>query len=275
MSVHTDIIFVRILLAATLLAALSVLGMLVVVFVRAFTQIGVPGWASTMFGDLVIVLVQTLVMIMATSLMVLAGRSQRPIVPVVDSPIFIMLETHLDMGRPRDPRAGRPPTCDRGRTSRFMQVATSACCRCRCRVMPRRYSPAHRHNRMKCEGDSAYARAAIPGTTAQQPGVQRCVTAARLDEPLHPAGRCGGRDQLRRRSGRVFHFSAQPAADGKSWPTLGWTSALDALHLPFAPASVDVFICSNVIHQCRSPMRFLHDIFMVLSRNRTAGLLIQ
>ena len=103
MSVHTDIIFVRILLAATLLAALSVLGMFVVVLIRVFTQFGVPGWASTMFGDLVIVLVQTLVMIMATSLLVLAGRSQRPIVPVVDSPIFVMLETRLDAGRHRGP----------------------------------------------------------------------------------------------------------------------------------------------------------------------------
>jgi hypothetical protein len=95
MSVYTDIIFVRILLAATFVAALSVLGMVAVILIRFFTWFGVPGWASTMFGDLVIVLLQTLVMIVATSLMLLAGRSQRPIVPIVDALVYVTSETHV------------------------------------------------------------------------------------------------------------------------------------------------------------------------------------
>jgi len=84
-------------------AVLTVFGMLLVVFLRLFTQLGIPGWASTMMGDLVIVLVQTLVMIVATSLMVLAGRSQRPIVPVVDSQIYALAETRLALGCHPDP----------------------------------------------------------------------------------------------------------------------------------------------------------------------------
>jgi polyisoprenyl-phosphate glycosyltransferase len=93
MSVYIDVIFVRILLAGTLLASLTMLGMFIVVLIRLFTEFGVPGWASTMIGDLAIILVQTLILMVATSLMVLATRSHRQIVPMVDSSAFVMPES--------------------------------------------------------------------------------------------------------------------------------------------------------------------------------------
>jgi hypothetical protein len=102
MSVYTDIIFVRVLLSAALVAGLSALSILVIVLIRLLTELGIPGWASTVFGDLVIILMQTFVMITAASLMVLNGRSQRPIIPMVDSPTFVLSETHFSMGRHRE-----------------------------------------------------------------------------------------------------------------------------------------------------------------------------
>lgn len=89
MSVYTDVIFVRIILLAGFVSGLAMLGMMGVVAVRLLTDLGIPGWASTMFGDLMIILMQTLVMVIATSLVLLAGRSQRPIVPFIDSSDFI------------------------------------------------------------------------------------------------------------------------------------------------------------------------------------------
>jgi hypothetical protein len=106
MSVYTDVIFVRVLMAAALVATLSVLGMFVVVMIRLFTQFYVLGWASTVFGSLVIVLMQTLVMVVATSLLVLGNRSQRPIVPAIDSTAFVMSEMRLDARGPREPVGG-------------------------------------------------------------------------------------------------------------------------------------------------------------------------
>jgi polyisoprenyl-phosphate glycosyltransferase len=88
MSVYIDVIFVRILLVGTLLAGLTALGMLIVVLIRLFTEFGVPGWASTMIGDLAIILVQSLTLMVATTLMVLATRSNRQIVPILDAPAF-------------------------------------------------------------------------------------------------------------------------------------------------------------------------------------------
>ena len=90
MSVYTDVIFVRIILLAVFVVGLTMLGMMGVVAIRILTDLGIPGWASTMFGDLMIILMQTLVMVIATSLVLLAGRSQRPIVPFTDSSDFII-----------------------------------------------------------------------------------------------------------------------------------------------------------------------------------------
>ena len=95
MSVYTDVIFVRVLIAAAFLAAVSVIGMLAVVAIRLFTHFAVVGWASTVFGDLVVVLMQTFVMVVATSLLVLGNRIQRPIIPAVDATTFVMSELTL------------------------------------------------------------------------------------------------------------------------------------------------------------------------------------
>ena len=43
-----------------------------------FTPLAIPGWATTVFGDLVIVLMQTIVMVVATGLLVLGNRSYPP-----------------------------------------------------------------------------------------------------------------------------------------------------------------------------------------------------
>lgn len=90
MAVYIDVIFVRILLVGTLLAGLTALGILIVVLIRLFTEFGVPGWASTMIGDLAVIFVQTLTLMVATTLMVLATRSNRQIVPIIDAPAFAM-----------------------------------------------------------------------------------------------------------------------------------------------------------------------------------------
>jgi hypothetical protein len=89
MSVYTDIIFVRVLLAASAVCGLSVIAMLVVVLVRFTTSFAIPGWATTAIGDLVIILVQALLLIVATTLMLLANRSTRQLVPIIDTAAFV------------------------------------------------------------------------------------------------------------------------------------------------------------------------------------------
>ena len=89
MSVYTDKIFIRILLAAGLIAGIAGFGIAVVAAIRIATDLAVPGWATTIIADLLIILLQTFVIAVAASLMVLAGRSSRPIVPILDCRCFI------------------------------------------------------------------------------------------------------------------------------------------------------------------------------------------
>ena len=89
MSVYTDTIFVRILLAAAFVAAAAGLGIAAVVGIRTATDLAIPGWATVAAGDLLIILLQTLVIVVVVTLTFLAGRSHRPFVPIVDCPPFI------------------------------------------------------------------------------------------------------------------------------------------------------------------------------------------
>ena len=89
MSVHTDTIFVRVLVVASVVASVACLGIIAVTAIRIVTDLAIPGWATTAVGDLLMILLQTLVIVVAASLTMLAGRSNRPIIPIVDSQRFV------------------------------------------------------------------------------------------------------------------------------------------------------------------------------------------
>lgn len=89
MSVHTDTIFVRILLVAAFVAGAAGFGIAAVVGIRTATDLAIPGWATVAAGDLLIILLQTLVIVVVVTLTFLAGRSHRPFVPIVDCPPFV------------------------------------------------------------------------------------------------------------------------------------------------------------------------------------------
>ncbi len=88
-SVYGDVVFARVLLAAGGIAGMAALGIVTVALTRLATGLAVPGWATTAAGDLVIILLQTLVVAITATLSMLAGRSVRPMVPIVDSATFI------------------------------------------------------------------------------------------------------------------------------------------------------------------------------------------
>jgi polyisoprenyl-phosphate glycosyltransferase len=89
MSVYSDVIFVRLLVAAAGLAAVALLGIVVATLLRVATDLATPGWASTVVGVFLILLVQTLAAIVIASLALLGGRNRRPFVPKVDCAQFV------------------------------------------------------------------------------------------------------------------------------------------------------------------------------------------
>jgi hypothetical protein len=90
MSVHSDLIFVRALLVAAFVAAVSIAGIAAVTITRFATDLAIPGWATTAVGNLLMVLLQTVVIITAASLTMLAGRSNRPLIPIIDCAPYIV-----------------------------------------------------------------------------------------------------------------------------------------------------------------------------------------
>ena len=94
MSVYSDAIFVRLLLAMGLIAVLAVVSIIAIIAIRLSTNLATPGWASTVAGDLLIILSQSFVIVVAASLTMLAGRSNRPIIPLVNSRQFIAGRKH-------------------------------------------------------------------------------------------------------------------------------------------------------------------------------------
>ena len=90
MSVHSDVIFVRALLVAAFVASVSIAGIAAVTIIRFTTDLAIPGWATTAVGNLLMILLQTVVIITAASLTMLAGRSNRPIIPIIDCAPYIV-----------------------------------------------------------------------------------------------------------------------------------------------------------------------------------------
>jgi polyisoprenyl-phosphate glycosyltransferase len=99
MSVHTDTIFVRILLTGAFIGTAAGLGIAAVAGIRIATDLAIPGWATTAAGDLLIIMFQTLVIVVAATLTFLAGRSHRPFVPIVDCPSFVAHREHCRLHR--------------------------------------------------------------------------------------------------------------------------------------------------------------------------------
>ncbi len=89
MSVYSDVIFIRVLLAAGGAALIAVLSIIAVSVMGLVTNLAIPRWAITTVGDLLIILLQTVIIAIAASLTKLAGRSNRPMVPLVDCAAFI------------------------------------------------------------------------------------------------------------------------------------------------------------------------------------------
>jgi glycosyltransferase involved in cell wall biosynthesis len=102
MSVYTDIIAARILMGSAIVGALALAGMVVVGFIRFVTDLAIPGWASTVVGDLLVILMQTLVIVVATSLGMLSSRGLRPMIPIVDSAAYVVDRRFRNFGEPRE-----------------------------------------------------------------------------------------------------------------------------------------------------------------------------
>ncbi len=88
-SVYTDTIGVRLLIATLVMMGLDVSALVVTLAIRVSTNLAIPGWATTVFGVLLIILLQATLFLFVFSFMILAGRNSASFLPRRDYIHFV------------------------------------------------------------------------------------------------------------------------------------------------------------------------------------------
>lgn len=89
LSVHSELIGVRLLVVAAALIGVMGSGLLAVLAIRFFTELAIPGWASTVVGLLLVLLLQAAAFAAFFAFLVLHARSQPTFIPLRDYDYFV------------------------------------------------------------------------------------------------------------------------------------------------------------------------------------------
>jgi len=92
-SVHSEVVGVRLLAATLGLTAISVLLVAIVLFIRLFTELAIPGWATYVTAFLVVILLQSVTLSFFFSFIVLGARENATFLPERDYHYFIQGES--------------------------------------------------------------------------------------------------------------------------------------------------------------------------------------
>ena len=90
LSVFSDRISTRLLILSAVVTVVTVLGMLAVTLIRLTTDLAIPGWATSAFGILLLLLVQVGTFMFTFSFLVLFARGMSPFIPARDYQYFVL-----------------------------------------------------------------------------------------------------------------------------------------------------------------------------------------
>ena len=88
-SVYSETIGVRLMIATILMIGLDLVALGVTLLVRLTTNLAIPGWSTTAFGVLLIILMQATLFLFVFSFMILAGRNAAGFLPSRDYVYFV------------------------------------------------------------------------------------------------------------------------------------------------------------------------------------------
>ena len=89
MSVFIELIFTRILFFLIVFISVLLLIGLVVIIIKLFTTLAIPGWTSNVAGVLTLAILQAIIIILVSAFIVLNSRSTKLFIPAKDSQYFI------------------------------------------------------------------------------------------------------------------------------------------------------------------------------------------
>ena len=99
LSVYSDIIGVRLLIATMALIVLAAGGLLATTAIRLTTSLAIPGWATNAFGILLVILFQAIMFSVLFILMILGGRQDSSFLPLRDYGYYVGAMRGLYRGR--------------------------------------------------------------------------------------------------------------------------------------------------------------------------------
>jgi hypothetical protein len=103
LSVHSELIGVRLLVVTALLVGVMTSGLLAAVAIRFFTQLAIPGWTSTVVGLLLVLLFQAAAFAAFFAFLVLHARSQPAFIPLRDYDYFVDHSSTVAVADKRSP----------------------------------------------------------------------------------------------------------------------------------------------------------------------------
>jgi hypothetical protein len=88
-SVFGDVVGVRLIIAALVGSGLAGVGIVVVVAIRLFTDLAIPGWASYVAATLVVIMIQLIVSAASFTFFILSSRANLGFIPIRDYSLFV------------------------------------------------------------------------------------------------------------------------------------------------------------------------------------------
>lgn len=89
-SVYTDIMSVRLILFTLLVILATIAGAMVLLYIRFFTALAIPGWATTVGFGLVMILLQALLLLLSLAFNVLNSRGTQTYIPAKHFEDFLL-----------------------------------------------------------------------------------------------------------------------------------------------------------------------------------------
>jgi len=83
-SIHIERVSTRLLMIASFTGITALIGILVVLYIKIFTDNAVPGWATNFISSLILIIFQTIIMSLLLTFIILNRKTQKAVIPFTD-----------------------------------------------------------------------------------------------------------------------------------------------------------------------------------------------
>ncbi|MBT7483312.1 glycosyl transferase family 2, partial [Candidatus Peregrinibacteria bacterium] len=83
-SVYTEIVYIRLIFLSFFVIFLDIIGFLILLYIKYFTLLAIPGWGTSVAIGLVLIMLQAILFLTILSFAILGYRSMKMFIPAID-----------------------------------------------------------------------------------------------------------------------------------------------------------------------------------------------